>query len=50
MKEIPASEMETQLSDCDTTKSIRWRTVYLPEKPAIDKFYTEYAEQIIVPN
>lgn len=50
MKEIPASEMETQLSDCDTTKSIRWRTVYLPEKTAIDKFYTEYAEQIIVPN
>ena len=50
MKEVPTSEMQTQLSGCDMTKPIRWRTVYLPEKTAIDKFYTEFEEQVVSPD
>lgn len=44
---IPISEMETRINDCDITKPIRWRTAYLPQKTAIDYFYTEYVEQTI---
>ena len=44
---IPTLDMETIIDDCDITKPIRWRTAYLPEKTAIDYFYTEYAEQAI---
>lgn len=45
--QIPITEMETQIDDCDITQPIRWRTAYLPQETAIDYFYTEYAEQTI---
>lgn len=42
--EVPITETETRIEDCDLTKPIRWRTVYLPEENAIDYFYSEYTE------
>lgn len=38
---IPVSETRTVIDDCAYEGEIRWRTVYLPEKNAIDKFYSE---------
>lgn len=38
---IPVSETRTIIDDCAYEGTIRWRTVYLPEKNAIDKFYSE---------
>mgnify|MGYP000317565860 CR=1 FL=1 len=38
---IPVSETRTVIDDCAYKGEIRWRTVYLPEKNAIDKFYSE---------
>lgn len=32
MIEIPIAETETHIVDCDSSKALRWRTVYLPEK------------------
>ena len=40
--EIPITETETRIEDCDLTKVLRWRTVYLPEETAIDYFYSEF--------
>lgn len=42
--EIPITETETHIADCDLTTTLRWRTVYLPEKTAIDHFYSEFTE------
>lgn len=47
MIEIPIAETETHIVDCDSSKVLRWRTVYLPEKTAIDYFYSEFTEQTI---
>ena len=47
MIEIPIAETETRIEDCDLSKALRWRTVYLPEETAIDYFYSEFTEQII---
>lgn len=42
--EVSITETETRITDCDLTKALRWRTVYLPEKTAIDYFYSEFTE------
>ena len=41
------AETETRIEDCDLTKVLRWRTVYLPEETAIDYFYSEFTETTI---
>lgn len=38
---IPIAETRTVVNDCAYEGSIRWRTVYLPEEKAIDRFYSE---------
>ena len=42
--EVPITETETRIDNCDLAKPLRWRTVYLPEETAIDYFYSEYTE------
>lgn len=38
---IPVSETKTVIDDCAYEGTLRWKTIYLPEKNAIDKFYSE---------
>lgn len=42
---IPIAETETRIEDCDQTKVLRWRTIYLPEENAIDYFYSDLQKQ-----
>ena len=44
---IPIAETETRIEDCDQTKVLRWRTIYLPEENAIDYFYSDFTETTV---